>query len=91
MTRSEDSITLRGDRVKNKIAIATIEQAAIKWPAPFVARSKVKEFTGGVYSAGYLANLDSLNHGPEGAFKIGRQTCYPVESVIDWMISRLQV
>lgn len=72
-------------------AISIIRAAADKWPAPYVARSKTKEFTGGVYAPGYMANLDSLGEGPEGAFKIGRQTCYPVNPFIEWLIERLQV
>jgi hypothetical protein len=72
-------------------AINIIKAAADKWPAPYVARSKAKEFTGGVYSSGYMANLDSQGEGPEGVFKIGRQNCYPVNRFVEWLIERIRV
>ncbi len=71
-------------------AISTIKQAAVKWPTSFVARTKIKEFTGGLYSPGYLANCDSAGTGPKGVFRIGRQNCYPVESLCEWLIARLE-
>lgn len=72
-------------------AVSTIKQAAAKWPTSFVARSEVKTFTGGLYSSGHLANCDSLGTGPMGSFKIGRQKCYSVDSLCDWLIGRLEV
>lgn len=73
-----------------KSAAATINQAAGKWPTSFVARRDIKLFTGGLYSAGYLANCDSDGTGPAGSFKIGRQMCYSVESLCEWLVSRLE-
>lgn len=70
-------------------AADVIKRAADKWPTSFVARSKTKEFTGGVYSSGYLANCDSEGSGPEGAFKIRRQVCYPVDKFCEWLVARL--
>ncbi len=70
-------------------AAAVIRQAAEKWPSSFVARSKIKEFTGGLYSPGYLANKDSEGTGPKGSFRVGRQNCYPVQSLCDWLIERV--
>ncbi len=77
--------------IRRAAAIKTILLSADKWPSSYVARSKTKEFTGGVYSAGYLANCDSDGKGPEGVFKIGRQNCYPVDSFCNWLIARLEV
>jgi hypothetical protein len=74
-----------------KAAEITIRKAAQKWPTSFVARSKVKDFTGGLYSSGHMANCDSEGVGPEGVFRIGRQNCYPVDSLCDWLIERLKV
>jgi hypothetical protein len=71
-------------------AAEVIRQLAQKWPSTFVPRNQVREFTGGLYSGGYLANLDSLGAGPEGRFSIGRQTCYSVESLCDWLCARLE-
>jgi len=59
--------------------------------AAFICRGKIGDFTGGAISAGYIANLDSIGKGPEGAFKAGRRQCYPVESLVNWLISRLEV
>lgn len=73
-----------------EIAIETIRAAAHKWPSTFVARSKVNEFTGGMIAAGTLANRDSDGTGVEGAFKIGKIMCYPVDKLCDWLISRLE-
>ncbi len=38
----------------NKIDLSTL---ANSWPSAFVARHKVGEFTGGIVTPGYLANL----------------------------------
>ncbi len=73
-----------------KAAAITITKAAAKWPSSFVARTKVRDFTGGLYSPGYLANQDSEGVGPKGAFKVGRQMCYPVESLTEWLVKRLE-
>lgn len=60
---------------------------ATKWPSTIVARRKVNEFSGGILSEKYLANLDSLGQGPPRV-KIGRQVAYPVEGLISWLESR---
>ena len=77
---------------RNPNAADIIRQAAKKWPTTFVPRSKVREFTGGLYSSGYLANLDSdsKKDGPKGRFIMGRQTWYPLDSLIEWLIARLE-
>jgi hypothetical protein len=66
-----------------------IKKAADKWPSSVVARSEVKTFSGGLVSAGTMANHDSQGNGPEGAFCVGRKKCYPVESLCDWLIERI--
>ena len=73
-----------------KSAVKVIQESAASFPTKFIARSQVKTFTGGVYSSGYLANHDSLGTGPKGAFKIGRQVCYPTSSLCDWLVQRLE-
>lgn len=62
-----------------------------KWPSPFVARTHCERFSGGALNAGTLANMDCMGTGPEGAFKIGRKTVYPVENLIKWMAERASV
>ena len=73
-----------------EIAVATIRQAAERWPTTFLVRAKVTEFTGGLIAVGTLANADSAGTGPEGSFRVGRQVCYNTEKFCDWLISRLE-
>jgi hypothetical protein len=79
------------NNTKREAAIATILEAAKRWPSPFVPRSKIGEFTGGLYSAGHMANEDWAKKGPSGAFRLSRQICYPSSSLCDWLISKLEV
>jgi hypothetical protein len=72
-------------------AIAVIKKAVAEYEATFICRDKVEGFTGGAIKARHLANLDSLGQGPEGAFKVGRRQCYPIDSFCNWLISRLEV
>lgn len=68
----------------------SLEKLAEKWPSTVVARSQISQFTGGLVAPGTCANLDSMGAGIPGACRIGRQVAYPVESVIDWLISRAE-
>jgi len=68
--------------------IKELQAMADRWPSTVVARSKVKSFTGGAVSGKTLANADSAGTGPEGRFKIGRSTVYPVFSLISWLEER---
>ena len=79
---------LSGDR---EAAIQVIRKAGERWPSTFVPRTQVPKFTGGLIAIGTLANHDSAGTGPEGAFKIGRQQCYPVTAFCDWLIKRMEV
>ena len=58
------------------------------WPSPFVARQEIKNFSGGITSAKYIANLDSQGLGPPGRIKIGRKVAYPIDNLIEWLESR---
>ena len=71
-------------------AIEVIRQAGDRYPSTFICRSEVPQFTGGIVTTGTLANLDSKKIGIPNAFRIGRRVCYPIESVVDWLISRLE-
>ncbi len=55
------------------------------WPAPIVARSRVGEFSGGLFSPRTLANADSRGDGPVGKINIGRKAAYPTTALVDWM------
>ena len=69
---------------------APLREMAKRWPSTIVARSSVKEFSGGLFSPGTLANADSRGEGPEGRLIFGRKTAYPVDALIDWMASRMR-
>lgn len=71
-------------------AIESIKATGEKWPSGFVARTSIKSFSGGLYSTGYCANLDSQNKGIPGAFRVGRCIAYPVDSVVNWLISKIE-
>jgi hypothetical protein len=75
----------------NQEAVETIRKTGELWPSRIVARSQVPNFTGGLIAVGTIANKDCEGTGPTGAFKVGRQVCYPVDSLCDWLISRLEV
>jgi hypothetical protein len=72
-------------------AIEVIRASAAKYGSTYISRDKVEDFTGGAIRARNIANLDSLGQGPRGAFKLGRRQCYPVENLIEWLLSRLEV
>ena len=64
-----------------------LKHLAVKWPSSIVARKRVSEFSGGILSEKYLANLDSQGLGPERLY-IGRQVAYPVGTLVEWMEHR---
>ena len=70
-------------------AITLIKQVGATWPTPYVARAAIGEFPGGLMSRKYLSNLDCKNEGPEGSFKIGKGTVYPVDKLCDWLIAKV--
>lgn len=59
-----------------------------RWPSPWVARTEIERFTGGVISEKYLANLDSAGKGPAGSFHVGRKRVYPTKNLAAWLQSR---
>lgn len=59
-----------------------------KWPSALVAREMVSEFTGGLISSRYIANLDSAGHGVPDRIRIGRKVAYPIDSLIEWLEKR---
>jgi hypothetical protein len=68
-----------------------LQKLVRQWGSPFVARTEVERFSGGILSAKYLANLDSLNSGPPGRIRIGRKVAYDVEKLVQWMEERAAV
>lgn len=50
---------------------------------PYVPRSQVGKFSGGMLHPKTLANLDSQGEGPERV-KYGKKVYYPVEKLAQW-------
>ncbi len=68
-----------------------LSSMAAKWQSSHVARDRVGEFSGGIITSKYLANLDSAGKGPSGRVKIGRKVAYPVSSLIAWLQGRAKI
>jgi hypothetical protein len=64
-----------------------LDSLADNWPSPIVARSEIKNFSGGLLHPRTLANLDSLNKGP-GKILIGNRACYSTRQLVAWMKQR---
>ena len=60
------------------------------WPEVFT-RKKAEQLTGGGIDARTLANLDCMQQGPPGRFKIGRKTMYLREPFLEWLRGRIEV
>jgi hypothetical protein len=67
--------------------IFNLDSLAESWPSPIVARSEIKNFSGGLLHPRTLANLDSLNKGP-GKILIGNRACYSTRQLVAWMKQR---
>ncbi len=72
------------------VVIQVIQENGARWPSTFVARREIPKFTGGLFAVGTLANEDSLGTGPRDSFRIGRQVAYSTDSLVKWLISRLE-
>jgi hypothetical protein len=68
--------------------LAHLDSMKDLWPSTVLARSEVPKFTGGALSSGYVANCDSRGDGPEGRFRLGKQTVYPVVHFVEWLKAR---
>jgi hypothetical protein len=66
----------------------TLQSLADKWPSPFVARQEIRQFSGGIISEKYIANLDSQGAGPPGRIRCGRKIAYPVNQLVEWLEGR---
>lgn len=70
---------------------STFQEMADKWPSAFVARTEAENFTGGIISEKYIANLDCQGKGPAGRIRCGRKVAYPVTEFIKWLEARSAV
>jgi hypothetical protein len=71
--------------MKKKVDLSILLE---KWPSPYVARSEVERFSGGILKSRTLANLDSQGKGPKGRFRVGKKVAYPALSVVEHMQER---
>ena len=55
-----------------------------------LTRKDIKAFFGSFISSGYLANLDSLNKGPDRC-RVGNKVVYRKEDFVSWLESRIRV
>lgn len=60
-----------------------------RWPSAMVARERLSDFTGGLISGKYMANLDCRGEGAP-RIKIGRKVAYPTKSLIVWIRNRAE-
>lgn len=66
------------------------QEMAKRWPSQIVARTEIKDFTGGAISEKYIANLDSIGKGPP-RFRLGRKVVYKTADLADWLRGRSEV
>lgn len=57
----------------------------------YIPRKNLGRATDGLISPKYAANLDSLGTGIKGRFRVGRQIVYPVDRVVEFLESRVEV
>ena len=72
----------------NEFDLAELAQA---WPSRIVAREQkhLDRFSGGILNQRSLANADAAGKGPRGKIRIGRKVAYPVDSLIEWMKTKV--
>jgi hypothetical protein len=68
----------------------TLQSLADKWPSSYVARQEVKQFSGGIISEKYLANLDCQGRGP-ARIKVGRKIAYRADDLVTWLEARSKI
>jgi hypothetical protein len=59
-----------------------------KWPSTLVSRDAVDQFSGGLISPRYLANLDCRGLGPSERIRVGRKVAYPIDALCNWLAAR---
>lgn len=69
-----------------------IEELKERWGKPLVTRADLKEFSCGlIRNPKTIRNEDSKRKGIKGGFRVGRTVAYPVDAVIEYLISKLNV
>ena len=65
----------------------SLDSLVDNWPSPIVARSEIKNFSGGLLHPRTMANRDSLGE-PTGKMMIGGRACYSTRKLVAWMKAR---
>ena len=60
-----------------------LDKLAEEWPSPFVARSKISEFTQGYYKSSTMSVYDSSGCGVERRFVIRKTVFYLKDELIE--------
>ena len=60
-------------------------------PSGYILRTNLSEKTGGLLHGRTMANLDSQKIGIPGKISIGRKVAYPVQSVVEYLQSKITV
>ncbi len=60
-------------------------------PSGYILRKNLTKQTGGLLHGRTMANLDSLGEGIPGKISIGRKIAYSVESVVEYLQSKVTV
>jgi hypothetical protein len=76
---------IESKKERKKCEKIDLSHLADKWPSSVVARSEIKNFTGGLIAAGTMANLDSLGLGCDGVIQVGKKRAYLVKALIPWL------
>lgn len=69
---------------------ATIREIAKRYEGQLITRQMVEQMSGGAFTAKSMVTLDSQGKGISGGFIVGKKTCYPLDNVVDWLISRVR-
>jgi hypothetical protein len=75
----------------NQFIEKIIEKIVENNPYGFILRPKLKEKTGGLLHGRTMANRDSEGNGIANRIIVGRVTAYPVESVIEYLKTKIVV
>lgn len=62
-----------------------LDKLAEDWKSGLVARTRIEEFTQGMYKASTMSVFDSLGVGILPRYKIGKKVFYKTEDIINWI------
>ncbi|MDR0677918.1 MAG: hypothetical protein LBF44_00065 [Holosporaceae bacterium] len=70
---------------QNRDKTSGFDKLKENWPSPFVSRSKIAEFTQGMFQPDSLNTLDAKGNGIIPRYARGAKIFYEVDSVISWL------